>query len=97
VELDQALYGCIESTILSYKELSTLLGSVGFTPNPYEICILNKTQSTGHTIKTTIAVYVDDLLVTSTTKAHAEAVVDALRDKYKELKAGARHKTSWAW
>jgi hypothetical protein len=31
-------------------------------------------------------VYVDDLLITSSTQAQAEAVVDALRDKYKDLK-----------
>jgi Reverse transcriptase (RNA-dependent DNA polymerase) len=37
VELDQALYGCIESAPLWYKELSTFLASIGFTPNPYEI------------------------------------------------------------
>ena len=35
VELDQALYGCIESAVLWYKELSTFLGSIGFEPNPY--------------------------------------------------------------
>ena len=43
VELDQALYGCIESALLWYKELS----SIGFAPNLYEKCILNKTES-GH-------------------------------------------------
>ena len=60
VELDQALYGCIESALLWYKELSTFLGSIGFCPNPYEECILNKEQSG---TQTTIAVYVDDLLI----------------------------------
>ena len=83
VELDQALYGCIESALLWYKELSTFLGSIGFRPNPYEKCILNKEQSG---TQTTIAVYVDDLLITSGSKPHAEAVVTSLRDQYKELK-----------
>ena len=83
VELDQALYGCIESALLWYKELSSFLASLGFTPNPYEICILNKKQPEG---QTTIAIYVDDLLITSPKQAQAEAVVSALRDKYKELK-----------
>jgi Reverse transcriptase (RNA-dependent DNA polymerase) len=83
VELDQALYGCIESAVLWYKELSTFLDSIGFTPNPYDRCILNKKHLDG---QTTIAVYVDDLLITSSTQAQAEAVLDALRDKYKELK-----------
>jgi hypothetical protein len=63
--------------------LSSFLDSIGFTPNPYEICILNKDQS-GH--QTTIAVYVDDLLIISTKLSHAEAVVTALRERYKELK-----------
>ena len=83
VELDQALYGCIESAVLWYNELSTFLGSIGFAPNSYEKCILNKKEPGG---QTTIAVYVDDLLITSTKQSHAEAVVAALRDKYKELK-----------
>jgi hypothetical protein len=83
VDLDQALYGSIESAVVWYKELSTFLRSIGFEPNPYEKCILNKKHPDG---QTTIAVYVDDLLITSVTQAQAEAAVDALRDKYKELK-----------
>ena len=83
VELDQALYGCIESALLWYNELSTFLGSIGFRPNPYEKCILNKEQSG---TQTTIAVYVDDLLITSGSQQHAAAVVTSLRDRYKELK-----------
>lgn len=83
VELDQALYGCIERALLWYKELSIYLGTIGFALNLYERCILNKTES-GH--QTAIAVYVDDLLVTSTKLQHAEAVVEALRERYKELK-----------
>ena len=83
VELDQALYGCIESALLWYKELSSFLGSIGFSPNPYEKCILNKEQS-GH--QTTIAIYVDDLLITSTKLHYAEEVVAALEERYKELK-----------
>jgi hypothetical protein len=47
VTLDQALYGCIESALLWYKELSSFLASISFTPNPYEICILNKKQPGG--------------------------------------------------
>jgi Reverse transcriptase (RNA-dependent DNA polymerase) len=77
VELDQALYGCIESALLWYKELSTFLGSIGFYPNPYEKCILNKEQAG---TQTTIAVYVDDLLISSGSKEHAEAVVNSLRN-----------------
>jgi heat shock protein HspQ len=83
VEVEQALYGCIESAALWYKELNAFLGSIGFTPNPYEKCILNKKHPDG---QTTIALYVNDLLITSTRQTQAEAVVDALRDKYKELK-----------
>jgi Reverse transcriptase (RNA-dependent DNA polymerase) len=83
VELDQALYGCIESAVLWYKEPSTFLGSIGFTFNPYDRCFLNKTHLDG---QTTIAVYVDELLITSSTQAQAEAIVDALRDEFKELK-----------
>jgi hypothetical protein len=45
--------------------------------------LLNKEQAG---TQTTIAVYVDDLLITSGSQEHAEAVVNSLRDKYNELK-----------
>ena len=83
VELDQALYRCIESALLWYKEISPFLASIGFVPNLYEKRILNMKQAGG---QITIAIYVYDLLITSSKQTQAGTVLVALRDKYKKLK-----------
>jgi Reverse transcriptase (RNA-dependent DNA polymerase) len=65
VQLNKALYGCIESEKLWYQEIAGTLTRHGFTANPRDICIFNKMVK-GTQI--TIAVYVDDLMMTSTDK-----------------------------
>ena len=62
VELDKALYGCVESALLWYQELVSFLSSIDFTPNPYDICVLNKGKGAD---RVTIGVYVDDIIITS--------------------------------
>ena len=47
VELDRALYGCIESALLWHKELSGFLNRIGFTPNAQDICVLNRNDKAG--------------------------------------------------
>ena len=74
VRLDKALYGCVESAALWYHNLSAALKDGGYTKNEYEICVYNKRNKVG--MQCTIAVHVDDLVITS---------VDA--DMIKELKA----------
>ena len=49
VELDKALYGCIESALLWYQELVSFLSFTGFTPNLYDICVLNRDKGGVHT------------------------------------------------
>ena len=83
VELDQALYGCIESAVLWYQELSTTLREQGYQPNPLDPCVFNSTRTYS---QVTIAVYVDDLLITGNDSTAMESLIDALRDRYKDLK-----------
>ena len=47
VEFDRALYGCIESTLLWFQELSNFLTKTGFVPNPYDPCVMNRTSKAG--------------------------------------------------
>jgi hypothetical protein len=82
VKLDKALYGCIESAQLWYEELSGFLISLGFIPNPYDPCIFNKTTNN---IQTTIVLYVDDLMITSTDASLIEEILNDLVIKYKTL------------
>ena len=51
VRLRKALYGCIESAVLWYKELSSTLEGLGFKKNPYDECSFVR-QNSG-TIDTT--------------------------------------------
>jgi Reverse transcriptase (RNA-dependent DNA polymerase) len=90
VELDRALYGCIESALLWHKELSSFLTRIGFTPNAQDICVLNRNDRAG---KATIGIYVDDILLTCSSPSLADSIVQDLEDEYKQLKVtrGASH------
>ena len=43
VKLQKVLYDLLKSTLLFYKKLLGDLMAIGFTPNPYDMCIVNKT------------------------------------------------------
>jgi Reverse transcriptase (RNA-dependent DNA polymerase) len=79
VRLKKALYGCVQSSVLRYNELSSTLATLGFTKNPYDICSFSR-ESAGSCDK--ILVYVDDLFLTSSSKDRLESVAQTLRDKY---------------
>ena len=82
VRLQKALYGCIESAVLWYKELSSTLGSLGFTKNPYDECSF--VRETDGRIDS-ILVYVDDLMVSSKHQSVLTSIADALREKYTDI------------
>lgn len=83
VELDQALYGCIQSALLWHTELSTFLRTLGFLPNDTDPCVYNRSVNN---IQITIAVYVDDLIITCILTSLITELTSALRAKYKEIK-----------
>ena len=83
VELDKALYGCIESALLWYKELTRFLTKIGFTANPYDICVMNKKTKDG---MATIGIYVDDILLTCSSPSLADTTIQDLEKEYKQLK-----------
>ena len=60
-ELNRALYGCIESAVLSYEELSQILISLGLTRNDTDPCVFNLSGNK----PLTVTVYVDDLMIMS--------------------------------
>ena len=66
VRLEKALYGCIESAKLWYTEIANTLKINGFTANPRDLCVFNKTVKGN---QFTIIVYVDDLKMTCVDKA----------------------------
>ena len=42
VQLDKALYGCVEASALWFKDLQSKLMKNGFEQNPYDHCVYNK-------------------------------------------------------
>ena len=83
VELDRALYGCIESALLWFRELSGFLARHGFKPNPYDPCVMNRKCKTG---SATLGIYVDDILLTCSHPTLASIIIQELEDEYKQLK-----------
>ena len=84
VALDKALYGCVESAALWYNDLRMQLMSNGFEENPYDVCVFNKYGEDGEQI--TIAIHVDDLLVTSASKANIDEFGRYLQSVYPETR-----------
>ena len=90
VQLEKALYGCIQSAVLWYDELSSTLEGLGYTKNPHDTCVFNKIRE-GQI--DTILVYVDDLLLTSRSQVELHSVANALRSRYGgvTVKTGTQH------
>lgn len=65
VELDKALYGCVEATSLWYE-------------NPYDVCIFSKACSDG--TQTTIALHVDDLMVSNVHESNLDTFYAYLKE-----------------
>ncbi len=68
VELDKALYGCVEASSLWYDDLTSKMRANGFVANPFNPCIFNKDGADDEQI--TIALHVDDLIMTSRSQSN---------------------------
>ena len=83
VLLKRALYGCVESAALWYENLKATLTGLGFTRNESDICVFNRTDTRG--VQCTAAVHVDDLLITSKSKAMIAELTEGLEARYGEI------------
>ena len=83
VELDKALYGCVESARLWFEDITGKLLNDGFVTNPYDECVFNKIDSTGKQI--TVTLYVDDLMATCANESSIDALYDYLLSVYPEV------------
>lgn len=83
VLLDRALYGCVESAALWYENLRETMSGLGYTANPYDICVFNRTNEQG--TQCTAAVHVDDLLIVSKDSTMIESLAEGLRLRYGEI------------
>lgn len=83
VRLKKGLYGLVQSARLWYEHLKADLMALGYTTNPHDECVFNKTESDG--TQSTILVHVDDLLITSKTEENIDELLRQLGMKYKDL------------
>jgi hypothetical protein len=82
VELDKALYGCVESSKLWYDLITSSFEAIGYTKNPIDSCILNKTSNG---VQCTVAVYVDDLFITCKSLDMIKEVEDMLTARFNNI------------
>ena len=83
VILDRALYGCVESAALWYENLRDTLKGLGYERNPYDICVFNRRIENG--TQCTVAVHVDDLLITSVSQEMIDDLTGGLKKRYGEI------------
>ena len=83
VRLKRGLYGLIESARLWYDHLSRSLEKLGFTKNSADICVFNRRESDWSL--TTIAVHVDDMLITAASEDRIDSLVGELEAIYPGL------------
>jgi hypothetical protein len=84
VELDKALYGCVEAASLWYQDLRGKLEDHGFVVNECDGCVFNKVGEDG--VQISIGMHVDDLLVTSASVKNIKLLEDHLAKVYPETK-----------
>jgi Reverse transcriptase (RNA-dependent DNA polymerase) len=80
VELQKALYGTLQASLLFWKELSHfLVSTLGFEFNPYDRCVVNKVID-GQ--QCTIIWHVDDLMLTHVSQEVLDHIVSELSGKF---------------
>ena len=82
VRLQKALYGCIESAALWHDNLSATMSELGYEKNKHEECEFNKRKDG---IQCTVALHVDDLLITSVSAPLIDELCEGLKMKYGEI------------
>ena len=79
VQLDKALYGCVQSALLWYELYSSTLKDMGFTINPYDLCVAN---STIEGQQCTICWYVDDNKISHKDSKVVDTVIKKIEEKF---------------
>ena len=83
VPLKRALYGCVDSAALWYENLGKTMTGLGYTRNERDICVFNRADIRG--MQCTATVHVDNLLITSKSKAMIAELTEGLKARYEEI------------
>ena len=77
--LKKALYGALISALLFWKDLSGYFKKLGFEPNPYDPCVMNKTFK-GKQL--TVIWHVDDIKMSHVDEEALDWLIGKLNDRY---------------
>ena len=75
---------CVEAVGLWYEDLRKTIEWDGSVENPYDVCIFNKICSDG--IQTTIALHVNDSMVSNVLESNFDSFHTYLKEVYKETR-----------
>ena len=78
-KVEAQLYGTLSAAMLFWKDLSGHLASEGFTANPYDSCVMNKTVNDK---QCTVLWHVDDLKISHVDGNVNEDVLAGLNRRY---------------
>lgn len=81
VQLDKALYGCVESAKLWHDLLCKQLAEYGFKQNSYDHCVFNRGEGDD---QMTVAVHVDDLLISCKSQKTIDEFLVHMSTLYKD-------------
>ena len=82
VQLDKALYGCVQSALLWYELYSSTLIDMGFELNPYDMCVANSMIDSK---QCTIVWYVDDNKISHVDPNVVTNVIQKIEGKFGKM------------
>jgi histone deacetylase 1/2 len=93
VQLNKALYGCLESGKLWFDTVRAKLIDLGFVQNPEDRCVFNKEAGSGWKKQLTVALYVDDMMCTCAEEEQLDWLFEELVREFKSVKQtkGTKH------
>ena len=91
VKLRKALYGCVESAALWYKDLRGTIISAGYTASKIDPCVYFKKDKDGKCIH--VVTHVDDIKIMSQSEELIQEFLKTLRDKdtHLTINEGKKH------
>ena len=79
-QLSKVLYGTLQAALLFWCKLQGfLVDQLGFTPNPYDQCVVNKTIQGK---QCTVGWHVDDIMVSHVDKSVVEGIISQFNSEY---------------
>lgn len=90
LQLSKALYGCMQSALLWYQTFKGCLSELGFTINPYDPCVANKTINKK---QCTVVWYVDDTKISHEDPKVVDWVIQKIEEKFGKMSVtrGKKH------